>query len=261
MEVKNKKNNKKKNRKNINNEQNKEEKKENNQKKEQVKYFLMIPLEQENFIETFNEIREILEKEKPKDFDSNLMIKSQKLHLTLVVLDLKESKEKIEKVINIINSLLSKIRNIVNDELFFCFDKFDTFDSIKKTYVIFAKMIEDENHYKLKMIINLIIKKFLEENILNKNDLGNLKINEEYSDGELIYTIKIHATLLNVKYLNRAFQKEKKDFIKDIDSTEILQKIKNIKFPDCKIDKINLCAMREDESTGKYEIIHTFNIL
>ena len=106
-----------------------------------------------------------------------------------------------------------------------------------------------------------ICDKFLEENILNKKDLENLHINEEYSDGELIYVIKYHLTLLNVKYLNRALQKEKKTIIHDFNATDILQCIKDIKFPECKLDKINLCAMREDTSNGKYEVIHTFNIL
>jgi len=61
-------------------------------------------------------------------------------------------------------------------------------------------MIEDENYYKLKMITNLIIKNLVKENLLDKKDLENLHINEEYSDGELIYVIKYHITLLNVKY-------------------------------------------------------------
>ena len=199
--------------------------------------------------------------DQPKNYDINLFQKPQKLHVTLVVLDIKENKEKTDKVIMIINSLLSEIKEILCDELFFNFDKFDVFDSVKKAHVLFAKMIEDENHYKLKMITNLIIKNLVKENILDKKDLENLHINEEYSDGELIYVIKYHITLLNVKYLNRVLQKEKKPFKKDIDTTEILQCIKNIRFPECKLDKINLCAMREDESSGKYEIIHTFQIL
>ena len=58
-------------------------------------------------------------------------------------------------------------------------------------------MIEDENYYKLKMITNLIIKNLVKENLLDKKDLENLHINEEYTDGELIYVIKYHITLLN----------------------------------------------------------------
>ena len=228
---------------------------------DKVKYFLMIPFEQENFINTFNTLCTKLEKENPKNFDKNLFQKPQKLHFTLLVLDINENKEKTEKIINVMNNLLNNIKDIVSDELLFNFDKFDVFDSVKNAHVIYAKMIEDENHYKLKMITNLIIRKFLEENILNKKDLENLHINEEYSDGELIYVIKYHLTLLNVKYLNRALQKEKKAIIHDFNATDILQCIKDIKFPECKLDKINLCAMREDTSNEKYEVIHTFNIL
>ena len=261
METKKKKNKKKKNLNDMNNEQNNQENKNANNSNNKVKYFLMIPLEQDDFISTFNNISEKLESEKPTNFDQNLLQKPQKLHLTLVVLDINESKEKTEKIINLMNSLLNEIKDILSGELFYNFEKFDVFDSIKKAHVVFAKMIEDENYYKLKMMTNLIIKKLVEENILNKKDLQNLKINEEYSDGELIYVIKFHITLLNVKYLNRALQKEKRLFQNDIDATEILQCLKSFDFPECKLDKINLCAMREDTSNGKYEIIHTFNIL
>ena len=256
-----KKKNKKKNSNKANNEKNTEEKKDNNNTNDKVKYFLMIPFEQEDFISAFNNLQEKLESEKPKNYDINLFQKPQKLHITLVVLDIKENKEKTDKVIMVINSLLNEIKEILCDELIFNFDKFDVFDSVKKAHVLFAKMIEDENHYKLKMITNLIIKNLVKENILDKKDLENLHINEEYTDGELIYVIKYHITLLNVKYLNRALQKDKKPFVNDIDVTDILQCIKNIKFPECKLDKINLCAMREDTSNGKYEIIHTFQIL
>lgn len=251
----------KKNKKNKENDNSKQENQNNNTSNEKVKYFLMIPLAQDNFINTFNKLCQKLETEKPKNFNKNLFIKPQKLHITLVVLDINEDKEKTEKVITLINSLMSEIKNILSDELIFNFDKYDCFESIKKTRVIFAKMIEDENHYKLKLITNLIIKKLLEENILNKKDFKNLNISEEYSDGELIYTIKYHVTLLNLKYLNKALKEENKPLEKEFDSTDIFQCIKDIEFPDCKMDTINLCAMREDPNNEKYEVIHSFNIL
>ena len=229
---------------------------------EKVKYFLMIPLEQENFITTFNELCQKLEKENPKDFDKNLFIKPQKLHITLVVLDINEDKEKTEKIINIINTLIPQIKEILSKEFIFNFDKYDCFDSAKKAKVIFAKMLEDENHYKLKSITNIIIKVLIEGNILTKENIKNLKIFEEYSDGELIYTIKFHVTLLNLKYLNKALKAENKPAEKkEFDASDILNCIKDIKFPECQMDKINLCAMREEQISGKYEVIHCFNIL
>ena len=198
MEYKKKKNNKKKN---FDKKAKKvEENKDINKTNDKVKYFLMIPFEQDNFVSTFNNMCEKLEAEKPKDYDINLLQKPQKLHITLVVLDIKEDKEKTEIIIKLINSLIAEMKDILCDELFFNFEKFDVFDSVKNAHVLFAKMIEDENHYKLKMITNLIIKNLVKENILDKKDLENLHINEEYSDGELIYVIKYHITLLNVKY-------------------------------------------------------------
>ena len=95
--------------------------KDDNTSIEKVKYFLMIPLEQENFINAFNELCQKLEKDNPKDFDKNLLMKPQKLHLTLVVLDLNEDKEKTEQVISIINSLIPQIKEIINDEFIFNF--------------------------------------------------------------------------------------------------------------------------------------------
>ena len=252
----------KKNKKKKEDNSNQEKEIKDNSSNEKVKYFLMIPLEQENFISTFNELCQKLEKENPKNFDKNLFIKPQKLHLTLVVLDINEDKEKTSQVITIINELIPKIKEALNEEFIFNFDKFDCFDSVKKTKVIFAKMLEDENHYKLKTITNLIIKGLINGNILSKENIKNLNISEEYSDGELIFTIKFHATLLNLKYLNRALKAENKPADKkEFDASDILNCIKDIKFPECQMDKINLCAMREDQVSGKYEVIHCFNLI
>lgn len=252
----------KKNKKKKEDNSNQEKEIKDNSSNEKVKYFLMIPLEQENFISTFNELCQKLEKENPKNFDKNLFIKPQKLHITLVVLDINEDKEKTSQVITIINELIPKIKEALNEEFIFNFDKFDCFDSVKKTKVIFAKMLEDENHYKLKTITNLIIKGLINGNILSKENIKNLNISEEYSDGELIFTIKFHATLLNLKYLNKALKAENKPADKkEFDASDILNCIKDIKFPECQMDKINLCAMREDQVSGKYEVIHCFNLI
>ena len=252
----------KKNKKKKEDNSNQEKEIKDNSSNEKVKYFLMIPLEQENFISTFKELCQKLEKENPKNFDKNLFIKPQKLHITLVVLDINEEKEKTSQVITIINELIPKIKEALNEEFIFNFDKFDCFDSVKKTKVIFAKMLEDENHYKLKAITNLIIKGLINGNILSKENIKNLNISEEYSDGELIFTIKFHATLLNLKYLNKALKAENKPADKnEFDASDIFNCIKDIKFPECQMDKINLCAMREDQVSGKYEVIHCFNLI
>ena len=252
----------KKNKKKKEDNSNQEKEIKDNSSNEKVKYFLMIPLEQENFISTFNELCQKLEKENPKNFDKNLFIKPQKLHLTLVVLDINEDKEKTSQVVAIINELIPKIKEALNEEFIFNFDKFDCFDTVKKTKVIFAKMLEDENHYKLKTITNLIIKGLINGNILSKENIKNLNIYEEYSDGDLIFTIKFHATLLNLKYLNKALKAENKPADKkEFDASDILNCIKDIKFPECQMDKINLCAMREDQVSGKYEVIHCFNLI
>ena len=252
----------KKNKKKKEDNSNQEKEIKDNSSNEKVKYFLMIPLEQENFISTFNELCQKLEKENPKNFDKNLFIKPQKLHMTLVVLDINEDKEKTSQVITIINELIPKIKEALNEEFIFNFDKFDCFDSVKKAKVIFAKMLEDENHYKLKTITNLIIKGLINGNILSKENIKNLNISEEYSDGELIFTIKFHVTLLNLKYLNKALKAENKPADKkEFDASDILNCIKDIKFPECQMDKINLCAMREDQVSGKYEVIHCFNLI
>jgi hypothetical protein len=109
---------------------------------------------------------------------------------------------------------------------------------------------------------DLIIKKLIENNILNNQNLKNLNIFEEYSDGELIYTIKFHANLLNIKYFNRSLNEDNKKLEKkEFDATDIISCINNIIFPECVMNKINLCAMREDPNNGKYEIIDSFNIL
>ena len=79
MEPKKKKNKKKKNLNNISNEQNNQQNTNTNNSDNKVKYFLMIPLEQDDFIKTFNNISEKLENEKPNNFDKNLLQKPQSL--------------------------------------------------------------------------------------------------------------------------------------------------------------------------------------
>ena len=65
---------------------NKEKDLKDNTSNDKVKYFLMIPLEQENFIEIFNKIRQKLEKENPKDFDKNLLYFISKIILVLFII-------------------------------------------------------------------------------------------------------------------------------------------------------------------------------
>ena len=255
MENKTRKNNK--NKKNNNNANNKESTNKENSK-DKVKYFLMFPLEEEAFTSSYKNLCSELEKNSPTNFDIHLLQKPQKLHLTILVLDINENPEKTAKIISSINSLIKDIKEIVSDELIFNFEKYDTFDQVTKTRVIYAKMLEDENHYKLKLITDKIIKKLLEENVMTKTDLKKVNVAEENVDGELRYVVKFHMTIMNTKYLNKFLEKEGKSLIYNIDSTDILRFIKNIKLPECPINKINLCAMREDNE--KYEIINSFNI-
>lgn len=260
MEYISNKKNKKKN-KNKDKENSNKEKDESQNTEKGVMYFLMIPLEDENFVNEYKLLCSRLEERNPKNFNKNMLQKPEKLHMTLIVFDIKENKEKTEKIINIINEMNKEIINITSDELIYNFEKFDVFDSVEKTRVVFGKMYEDENNYKLKLLTNLLIKKFIENNILSNNDLKDLHVNEEHSDGESFYTIKFHLTLLNVKYLNRELEKVKQKTKKNFDSSEILQCINDIKLPECPITKMNLCAMRQDTSTSGYEIIKSFNIV
>lgn len=226
-----------------------------------VKHFIMIPFTDSKFLEEYDKFCQKLNSESPSDFYEGLLQKPSKLHMSVLIMDLQNDESKISEICNIMKELQEEIKKLSEGKIIYSFDGYEAFDSFRKARVMFAKMKEDENKYKLNQIIDLIIKKLLERGIISKNDFNELHIDQEGPDSNPFYKIQLHLTLLNTTFLNKILKKSHKPPVKNLDATNIHRCVQGIKFPDCPLNKIDFCVLREDKHTGKYEVIQSFDLI
>ena len=220
------------------------------------RHFIMIPFEDENFIKDYKELCDLLEKEKPKGYDFELLQKPGKLHTSVIVLDLKDDPNEVSKIENILDKIHPKMKELADGGITFNFDDYDVFDSTERTRVVFAKMKEDESHRKIELIIDLIIKTLIKENVISRNDIESYHISFEQN----LYKIVLHLTLLNTMFLNKILKKKNKKPIKSFNSQDILAVMYKKNLTSCPLNKINFCVMREDKSIGKYELVKSYDL-
>lgn len=220
------------------------------------RHFIMIPFEDENFIKDYKELCDLLEKEKPKEYDFELLQKPGKLHTSVIVLDLKNAPNEVSKIENILDKIHPKMKELADGGITFNFDDYDVFDSKERTRVVFAKMKEDESYRKIELIIDLIIKTLIKENVISRNDIESYHISFEQN----LYKIVLHLTLLNTMFLNKILKKKNKKPIKSFNSQDILAVMYKKNLTSCPLNKINFCVMREDKSIGKYELVKSYDL-
>ena len=220
------------------------------------RHFIMIPFEDENFIKDYKELCDLLEKEKPKGYDFELLQKPGKLHTSVIVLDLKDDPNEVSKIENILDKIHPKMKELADGGITFNFDDYDVFDSKERTRVVFAKMKEDESYRKIELIIDLIIKTLIKENVISRNDIESYHISFEQN----LYKIVLHLTLLNTMFLNKILKKKNKKPIKSFNSQDILAVMYKKNLTSCPLNKINFCVMREDKSIGKYELVKSYDL-
>ena len=226
-----------------------------------VRHFIMIPFEDSNFLESYKNFCETLKSYNPSNFDEELLQKPSKLHISVLIFDLKEDQQKINKVCTILKEIQEEIKSISNGEITYKFSGYGAFDSFKYARAVYGKMVEDNSYCKLEQIIDLVIKRLLKEGIIYESELKNLHVTKEGNDSNPFYKIEMHLTLLNATFLNKVLKKQKKKPIKNFDATQINNCIQGIKLSDCPLKKIDFCVLREDKNTGKYELIQSFDLV
>ena len=226
-----------------------------------ARHFIMIPFEDPQFIEGYKKLCQKLEDDSPNYFDYDLLQKPSKLHISALIFDLNEDEEKIKKVCSVMKDIQEEIKKISEGNITYKFGGYGAFDSFEKARVVYAKMEEDENYEKMKKIIDLLIKKLLEEGLINKSQLGELPVNQERSSSNPTYAIVMHLTLMNTTFLNKVLKKSNHKPIKNFDATDIYDTITSITLPDCPLKKIDFCVLRENKSTGKYEVVQSFDLI
>ena len=226
-----------------------------------VRHFIMIPFEDSNFLESYKNFCETLKSYNPSNFDEELLQKPSKLHISVLIFDLKEDQQKINKVCTILKEIQEEIKSISNGEITYKFSGYGAFDSFKYARAVYGKMVEDNSYCKLEQIIDLVIKRLLKEGIIYESELKNLHVTKEGNDSNPFYKIEMHLTLLNATFLNKVLKKQKKKPIKNFDATQINNCIQGIKLSDCPLKKIDFCVLREDKSSGKYELIQSVDLV
>ena len=226
-----------------------------------LRHFIMIPFEDPNFLEGYDNLCGTLKSYGPKNFDENLLQKRSKLHISVLIFDLKNNQNKINKVCTILKELQEEIKNISAGDITYKFNGYGAFDSFKEARVVYGKMEEDNSYSKLEQIIDLIIKRLLKDGIINESELKELHVRKEGSGSNPFYKIEMHLTLLNATFLNKVLKKKNKKTIKNYDATQINDCIQSVKLPDCPLKKIDFCVLREDKTTGKYELIQSFDLV
>ena len=226
-----------------------------------VRHFIMIPFEDPNFIDSYDNFCGTLKSYNPKNFDEDLLQKPSKLHISVLIFDLHGDQTKVSKICTIMKEIQGEIKKFSNGELTYNFAGYGAFDSFKNARVVYGKMAEDHNYGKLEQIVDLVIKKLLKEGIIYESELNDLHVKKEGSESYPFYKIEMHLTLLNATFLNKVLKKKNKNPIKNFDATKIFDCIQGVKLIDCPLKKIDFCVLREDKNTGKYELIQSFDLV
>ena len=226
-----------------------------------ARHFIMIPFEDENFIASYEELCAKLKSENPENFDPELLQKPSKLHISALIFDLKEDPVKVNKVCQIMKDLQDEIKSLAEGNITYKFGGYGVFDSYEKARVVYSKMEEDASYIKMEKIIDLIVKKLLQERIIDKKELQTLHVSNSGSKDDPFYKIEMHLTLMNTTFLNKVLKKQKKKPFKNFDATKINECISGEKLADCPLKKIDFCVLREDKSTGKYEVVESFDLI
>ena len=226
-----------------------------------ARHFIMIPFEDQNFIESYEELCSTLKSVNPDNFNVELLQKPSKLHISCLIFDLKEDTIKVNKVCEIMKGIQDDIKNFAEGDIVYKFGGYGVFDSFQNARVIYSKMEKDNNYTKMEKIIDLVIKKLIEGGIIDENQLNDLHVIKTGNNEHPFYKIEMHLTLLNATFLNKVLKKQKKKPIKTFNATQINECIMNIKLADCPLKKIDFCVLREDKSTGKYEVVQSFDLV
>lgn len=224
----------------------------------QKTHFINIPIEDENFVESYSKLAEEMKTVTLNDFYPEMLQKPKKLHMTVCVLSIdSKNQEKIKEIDDLLQKIQPEIQKITQNSLKFEFDGFEALKSVNKTRVLYAKMKENESYEKLMLVVDLIIRNLVNENILDKQKLQFDHIHYDQANDK--YSIQLHTTMFNLTFLDRALKKKGKSGPFNINATEILEYLKSKPLPNANISTVHFSEMRENKETGKYNMLYKYD--
>ena len=243
--------------------------KNNNNNNKQIKpkflwtHFLAFPFfKNKDFVDKFGFFKSTILNENFANINEHMFQNENRLHLTICLFQLK-NKEQIALVEKLIKESESEINEITqNISLALNFDQFDMMGDQKKTRVLYTKPDSDRNESteKIKDIIDVLLTKFIKNDILTKemlkySNIAYNQITERYENQ------KLHVTLLNITFLLRELSKNNKEdnYKPYFNGQNILKKMKHFNFGMTSSNNIVLLEMKTDKN-GNYNQVMNFKI-
>ena len=219
-------------------------------------HFIMIPIEDQSFVEAYNQLVNNIKSENLQNISPYLFQKDGKLHMTVCTLNIGEESSKLDKYLNFLSGIEEEVKKISSGGVNFNFDGYSTLGEGANTRVLYVKMKKDDQYEKLGKIIDFLISRLVKSNLLNQEEIEqNFIVFDNLTNK---YSITVHLTILNVLFWNKILKKNKQKPLKGLNSTQLLDYLINMLLPNANINCFNFCRMREDKNTEKYEIIKTY---
>ena len=223
----------------------------NNIKQTSFSHYLYIPIDSTEFINKYNNFKELILNEKLPDINLNMFQAQNKLHVTICCLKLENlnSVVKIEKLIReFISNYKQKLLETKDKILYLNFENIDMLKcNNNKAKVVYTKPLEDKNLEYYRDFIDELINFIYYNNLVDDNTVYESHINYN-SETKRYENDLIHCTLINKKFNNNNNNNNY------FNGYRILKKVKCCfnGFGLCKIDKI--CLKSFNDGKQQFEI-------
>jgi len=241
-------------------------------------HFIAIPFNKysnnSELVEKFNYFKNKIIEEEFVDITASLFQYPERLHMTLCMLELKNSTEinKVQKILK--EKILPEIKEYLqNEEIYSFFDTFEVFGKPHESRVLYAKPKNHESD-RLFDVLDILFANLIENKILSPNALqcSNIKLNKKNDRFE---KEKLHLTLMNstfalrenmmksnntinIEDLLRGSNKKKSNNM--FNGMRIIRRCNNFNFGSHKINEICLYEMKIDNKINNYKIIETIKL-
>lgn len=160
------------------------------QKKVEYSHFLSIPVGYEEMIrDSYSKVKGRISQ--LTKIPQEKLTRPSMLHLTLLMLPLYNNKEKIAKVKEVLKELEKELIDNHSEKIYLKFKGISTFaENPAQANNIFFSIVQDKSLKQLESTVSKIIQKFLERNILTKEELSFVK----WDSQEEQWKVKFHLT-------------------------------------------------------------------
>lgn len=241
-------------------------------------HFFAIPFnknsQNQELVEKFSYFRNKIIDEGFIDISESLFQAPERLHMTLCLLELKNTNEvnKVKKILK--EQIQPEINEFVKDnEIYSFFDTFEVFGKPHESRVLYAKPKNGDSD-KLFDVLDILFSSLFENKILSKDAMqySNIKVNDKT---DRLEKEKLHLTIMNSTFAVRenlknntgnvtiqdlisgGKQKKENNFFNGM---RIIRRFNNFHFGSHKVNEICLYEMKIDNNTNTYRIVESIKL-